>query len=77
MGAMKHLWQELTDGGYYIEAAEGEEEFESELLNLIGYFGDIDKGADMFKQGVTLKQIEKEYAGMLPDWVYLLLKEGK
>ena len=76
MGAMKHLWQELTDGGYYIEAAEGEEEIESELLNLIGYFNDIDKGADMFKQGVTIKQIEKEYSDMPSEWVYNLLKEG-
>lgn len=82
MGAMKHLWQALNDydESMLVYNDEGQGELhgkDSELLNLIGYFNDIDKGVEMFKQGVTLKEIEEEYADMPSEWVYSILKGAK
>ena len=77
MGYMKELWQQINDMDEAILLTDNDELYgsDSELLKLVGFFHDIDRGVEMFKKGVTLKQIEEEYDGIPADYVYHLLKE--
>jgi hypothetical protein len=74
MGAMKELWNNITNGAPYDEDVHDVLE-NSELMNLIEFFGNITKGSNAWDSGHTVDKLKETYGDLPTDYIYAMIKK--